>query len=96
MKRVKRRNGLLPKAPQKGDKIVVLGVAGEVAPAYVRRSTGGRKIEHRRVGTFSMETVKRQYGQSRGGTVYRRDEGVTWARGWDTKEAAALRVACAL
>jgi hypothetical protein len=31
-----------------------------------------------------------------GGEVRRRDEGATWARGWDTPEAQSLRVAAAL
>lgn len=91
MKRVKNPLGMLPKAPQKGDKItIVLSITGP-AKAIVRRSTGGRKIELKLSASFTAETLSR-----RGETVRRRDEGITWARGWDTKEADALRVACAL
>ena len=96
MKRVKRPHGLLPKVPEKGEKIVVLGPNDVVFRAYVRRATGGRKIEHRRAGSFPIETTDKVLGQSRGGTVRRRGEGLTWARGWDTPEADALRVAVAL
>ena len=95
MKRVKRSHGLLPKAPQKGEKITVVGPSS-VHHAYVRRATGGRKIEHRRAGVFNIELTSREPGQPRNGTVYRKDEGITWARGWDTKEADALRVAVGL
>lgn len=101
MKRVKRPHGLLPKAPQKGDKITVVcpeWPLGTSLPyrALVRRATGSRRIEHRRVGAFSTEVVENMLGGSRNGTVYRKDEGITWARGWDTPEANALRTFVAL
>lgn len=95
MKRVKNSLGNLPEAPQKGDKITVVGPRN-IHRAFVRRATGGRKIELRRVGAFNIEVTGRVFEQSRNGTVYRKDEGITWARGWDTKEADALRVAVGL
>jgi hypothetical protein len=93
MKRVKRPHGLLPKAPQKGDKITVI-VEGVAMQTLVRRSTGARKIEHGRAKSFRISGS--YLGTKHGGTVYRKDEGISWARGWDTKEADALRVAVAL
>lgn len=93
MKRVKSPHDSLPKAPQKSDKITVV-IEGRAIQMRVRRSTGARKIELRRDGQFAIGGS--YLGTKHGGTVYRKDEGLTWARGWDTKEADALRVAVAL
>lgn len=92
MKRVKRPHGLLPKVPEKGDKIVVVTPDG-VMRAVVRRATGGRKIMLLMHGLISVEVNGRV---KRIGTVNRNAEGLKWARGWDTPAASALIVADAL
>lgn len=91
MKRVKRPHGLLPKTPENGSRIVVT-VHRAVVTGRVQTASGGRNIRWK--GVYRVDgvaTLQRLHGR-----VLRRDEGVTWARGWDTKEADALRVACAL
>jgi len=91
VKRVKRPHGLLPKAPQKGERIVAV-VHRAVAQGRVQTASGGRNIKRKGLYiVYGVTTPQRVHG-----IVRRKDEGVTWARGWDTKEADALRVAVAL
>lgn len=85
MKRVRRPHGLLNKAPQIGDEITV------VQDGYVR-SARVRKLKFVRL-EWRTNTPKIDRRQ---GDVRRQDEGITWARGWDTPEANALRTSVAL
>jgi hypothetical protein len=69
----------LRKCPKRGEEIVVLhGIS--VLRGHVVKASGGRSFAWRRkTPTFYA------------GTLRRRDEGITWARGWETEGALALR-----
>lgn len=88
MKRVKNPIGLLPKRPQNGERITVWYFAALVT-ARVVSASGGRRIKWR--GMKHGRTPMRVSGD-----VRRRDEGVTWARGWDTPAVNAFVVEKAL
>lgn len=71
----------------RGEKITVL-YAGHAFRARAK-SSGGRQIR------WSTQRENRGvYGAH--GHVRRRDEGRTWAKGWDTDAALALRAVAAL
>ena len=77
MKNAARPN--LRKCPKRGEEIAVL--QGTVTlRGRVVKALGGRSFFWRRkTPTFYA------------GTLRRRDEGITWARGWETEGALALR-----
>ncbi len=72
----------------RGDQITVL-YADHVYRAKAK-SGGGRQIR------WQADKQPRQQQDRFAGNVRRRDEGRTWARGWDTDAALALRVAAML
>lgn len=97
MKRVRRPHGLLPKVPEKGAHITVRYGHEAVVQARVRKASGGREIQWRGLlSTLLPAIVSTARAYRVGGNVRRRDEGLTWARGWGTPEACALRVTVAL
>jgi hypothetical protein len=83
----------LPKAPEKGEHITVV-INRATAAVHVRKVSGGRNI--RWAGLYRVKASKTLPLQRVSGTVRRKDEGVTWARGWDTPAANAFVVEKAL
>ena len=94
MKRVKRSHGPLSKTPENGEKITVVrhDTVEHFIHARIRNYSGGRHIHY--IGIYAELSPPERRRTS--GSVMRRDEGLTWARGWDTPVANALRTMAAL
>lgn len=84
------RRAPLGKLLQRGDKITVVttGFGGEIV------GTARARVIHAHRGRVSARSIG--HATSITGTLYRRHEGRTWARGWDTPEAATLEAEIAL
>ena len=77
----------LSKLLKRGEKITVVTAAwnAEVVPARFERCVGKARVTWTGRGLINYE------GSPAGRALRRRDEGKTWARGWDGPDADALR-----
>ena len=92
--RIVRRHGVnapLGKLLKRGDKITV--VATDLDGTI--NSTIHARVIHAHRGRVLARSVGLEQGRETG-VLYRRHEGRTWARGWDTPEAMVLSAEVAL
>jgi hypothetical protein len=82
---------LLGKPLKRGDKITIVATDFD---GIIHSAIRGRVI-HAHRGRVLARSVGLKHGRETG-VLYRRHEGRTWARGWDTPEAVVLSAEIAL
>lgn len=90
MKRVGATSSSFSKLLHRGDRITVVteDLSGEIVGTIYAR------VVHAHRGRISARAINNVPVDS--GRLYRRDEGRTWARGWDTPDAMVLEAEIAL